>query len=86
MKDQCQSCGMPMKGQAEKHGTKADNSKSELYCVYCYQQGKFTQPNFSVQEMQKFCDEKMKEKGIFRPIRWLFKRSIPKLKRWSSDR
>jgi len=36
----CQSCYMPM-DETEKFGTEADGSKSEDYCVHCYQNGEF---------------------------------------------
>lgn len=38
----CQSCGMLLQQDSDK-GTEADGSKSEEYCTYCYQQGRFTQ-------------------------------------------
>lgn len=37
----CQSCGMPLGRDSDK-GTEKDGSKSEEYCVHCYQQGAFT--------------------------------------------
>ena len=36
----CQSCGMVLT-RDEERGTEADGSRSETYCVYCYQQGQF---------------------------------------------
>jgi hypothetical protein len=38
----CQSCGMPLEKDPNKGGTNADQSKSQKYCSYCYQDGKFT--------------------------------------------
>lgn len=75
---------MPIKGDEDKWGTNADGSKSSDYCLYCFQQGEFTQPNMTAAEMQEFCIGKMKEMGFPRPLGWLFTRNIPKLKRWSS--
>ena len=46
----CQSCGMPI-AQPELQGTEADDTKSEDYCVYCYQNGQFTQPDATLEEM-----------------------------------
>lgn len=83
MKHQCQSCGMPMKGDPELAGTEADGRKSRLYCHYCYQGGAFTQPDFDVEQMQAFCLTKMKEQGLPALLAWLFVRKLPKLKRWS---
>ena len=41
---------MPM-SQPEMFGTGADDSKSEKYCVYCYKDGKFTQPDATLEQM-----------------------------------
>ncbi|HPD44584.1 MAG TPA: zinc ribbon domain-containing protein [Candidatus Woesebacteria bacterium] len=32
----------------ENFGTNADGSKSEEYCQYCFQSGKFTEPNITM--------------------------------------
>lgn len=85
MKNQCQSCGMPMKGDPAKAGTEANGQKSALYCLYCYQGGAFTQPDFTATEMQKFCIEKMKEQGFPALLAWLLARPIPRLKRWKGS-
>lgn len=37
----CQSCRLPLVPQVQ--GTEADGSKSESYCMYCYQNGAFTE-------------------------------------------
>ena len=78
----CQSCGMPMKKDPEGGGTNSDGSKNVTYCSYCYQNGEFTQPDFTAKQMQDFCIVKMKEMGMPKLVGWLFTRSIPKLERW----
>lgn len=83
MSNKCQSCGMPMKRDPALMGTEADGRKSSDFCHYCYQHGAFTQPDFSVEEMQQFCIEKMKEQGFPALMAWLFTRQLPKLRRWS---
>ena len=45
----CQSCGMVLT-RDEERGTEADGSRSETYCVYCYQQGRFLQ-DVTMEEM-----------------------------------
>lgn len=79
----CQSCGMPMKKDPQGGGSNADGSRNAEYCSSCYTGGAFIQPDFTAQEMQQFCVEKMKECGVPRPLGWLFTRGIPRLKRWS---
>lgn len=37
---QCQSCGMILEKDSDR-GTESDGSRSEEYCAFCYQQGKF---------------------------------------------
>lgn len=80
----CQSCGMPISKDPEKGGSNSDGTKSVMYCSYCYQEGAFTQPDFTVSEMKKFCKEKMKEMGFPGFLASLFTMGIPKLERWKS--
>ena len=84
MSNNCQSCGMPLKKDVQHGGSNSDGSKSDKYCSLCYENGQFTQADFNVAEMQKFCMEKMKECGVPRPLGWLFTIGLPKLERWSS--
>lgn len=79
----CQSCGMPLKRSPNGGGTNADNSLSTMYCAYCYEGGKFTQPDWTAQQMQAFSKSKMKEMGFPGFIAGFFTRGIPKLKRWT---
>lgn len=85
MNKNCQSCGMSMKKDPNQGGTNTDGTKSDDYCSYCYKRGTFTQPDFSAEDMQTFCIEKMREKNLPRLLGWLFTRSIPKLDRWSKE-
>jgi hypothetical protein len=82
MNKMCQSCGMPMRRDPGNGGTNNDGSKNAEYCSLCYQSGEFTQANVSASEMQTFCIDKLKEKGVPKPIGWLLTRNIPKLGRW----
>lgn len=85
MKNQCQSCGMPMKNDPNGGGTNQDGSKNSQYCSFCYHNGAFTQPDFTVEQMQQFCIEKMKEKGFPKFVGGLFTRHLPKLERWKNS-
>jgi hypothetical protein len=64
-------------------GTNLDGSKSDDYCSCCFEEGEFTQPDFSAKDMQKFCSEKLNNMGIPSLFSWILTRKIPKLKRWS---
>ena len=78
----CQSCGMPMKRDTRGGGTHADGTKSLMYCSHCYQNGQFTQPNLTVDEMKLLVKAKLKEFGIPGLLTGVFTRNIPKLARW----
>jgi len=47
----CQSCAMPMQ-EPRQFGTEAGGKASKDYCCYCFQGGKFTAPDITMQEMQ----------------------------------
>lgn len=82
MSNFCQSCSMPMGKDPAGGGTNADGTKSEKYCSLCYRDGQFTQPDFSVKDMQDFCVDQLQEQGMPRVMGWLFTRSLPRLERW----
>ena len=82
MKDMCQSCGMPMQGKIELHGTNKNGSKSSEYCVKCFSKGKITDNFKSAKEMQVFVKKILKEQNIGKFRSWLFTLVIPILNRW----
>jgi len=84
MANRCQSCGMPLKQVESINGTNADGTKSTTYCALCFENGEFLQPDFSVEEMQRFCIDQLKLKGMPGFLGWLFTRGLPKLERWKS--
>ena len=81
----CQSCGMPLTDQMR--GTEKDGKQSADYCKLCFQNGNFTEPNLTANEMSertfKYLTTQMhlpeeKAKGIAYGM-------IPQLKRWSKS-
>lgn len=46
----CHSCGMPLISENDA-GTEADGTKSTLYCTYCFQNGRYTDPDLTFEEM-----------------------------------
>ena len=80
MSKSCQSCGMPIKKDPQGGGTNLDGSKNIEYCSLCYQNGEFTQPDFTTEDMQGFCIKKISECGIPKFVAWLYTKGIPKLK------
>lgn len=63
-------------------GTNADGSTSLMYCSHCYQGGKFTNPDMTIDQMKERVKGKLKELGFPGFIAGIFTRNIPKLERW----
>jgi hypothetical protein len=78
----CQSCGMPLSQDINGGGTEADGTLSKDYCSHCYQNGKFTLPDLTVEQMQERVKGKLKEMYIPGFLAGYFTKEIPKLKRW----
>lgn len=78
----CQSCGMPLKRDEKGGGTNSNGSKSIMFCSKCFEQGKFTQPDMTIEQMQTLVKGKLKEFGFPGLVAGLFTRNIPKLERW----
>jgi hypothetical protein len=75
---------MPLKRDSEGGGTNADGTKSVRYCSHCWQEGKFTRPECTVEQMQELVRGKMKEMGFPGFLGGFFTRGIPRLERWRS--
>jgi hypothetical protein len=80
----CQSCGMPMKRDEKGGGKNADGSISVMYCSHCYQLGKFTMPDITLDQMKERVKQKIKEFGFPGFLAGLFTRNIHKLERWKN--
>ena len=78
----CQSCGMPMKRDEKGGGTEADGTKSGKFCSHCYEGGRFTYPDLTMEQMQARVQGKLKEVGMPGFIAKLLSSNIPKLERW----
>lgn len=50
-KTRCQSCGMPIDAGFQNLGTEADGSPASEYCMFCYKDGAFSNPELTVDEM-----------------------------------
>ena len=77
----CQSCGRPLKDEIR--GTESDGSPSAEYCNLCYKDGKFIDPDMTLEQMQEICVKAMKDMhipGFF--AKHLAKKQLPTLKRW----
>lgn len=63
-------------------GTEKDGSSANKYCKYCYQQGKFTNPRMTYDEMKIFLTQKMRELNLPESITKRAVESLPFLTRW----
>ena len=77
----CQSCYMPMDA-ADKFGTEKDGSKSEDYCVHCYQAGGFTTSQTLEQAVETNIPWWKGEGESDDVARARIMEVFPKLKRW----
>jgi hypothetical protein len=81
----CQSCGMPRTDETLV-GTEKDGAKNEEYCIYCYENGEFKQPELDLAGMiETFVPFMMKDLGMSESAaREHLNHYLPKLKRWKT--
>lgn len=77
----CQSCSMPIDDPAMA-GTEKDGSPSQEYCKYCYQNGTFTSPDMTLDDMRVVVKSEMEKRNISQDIITLATNSLPHLRRW----
>ncbi|OAA90234.1 effector binding domain-containing protein [Clostridium ljungdahlii] len=81
----CQSCGMPM--NEELYGTEKNNKKNKEYCIYCYENGDFKQPDLTMEQMIEASVPFMVQKGMKESeARDLMGNCLPNLKRWRKSK
>lgn len=85
-KTRCQSCGMPISAEFQNLGTNADGANVSEYCVFCFENGDFTNPQQTMQEMIDSSIENMTT-DLQMPLDQatnLANSFIPTLKRWQN--
>lgn len=80
----CQSCGMPFSKDEKGGGTEKNGEKSTTYCSHCYENGIFTLPYITVNEMKQLVENKIVSFGFPRFLSKFFTRNIHKLERWKN--
>ena len=82
----CQSCAMPLEN-TEFFGTNVDGTKSTVYCTYCYQNGKFTEPTITMNQIIEKCVTIMTQQKIMPEDQAnpLIRKTIPQLNRWKRN-
>lgn len=84
-KIRCQSCGMPLSEDFGNLGTEQDGSSNSEYCSFCYQNGGFTNPDQTLEEMIQSSIENMTSSDLKMPVEKatdLANSFIPTLGRW----
>ena len=80
----CQSCCMPM-NQSEVCGTEADGTRSKHYCIRCYTNGEFTQPDATLEVLLDISAKIWAEKDpniTVEQAKAQLTKKFPYLKRW----
>jgi hypothetical protein len=79
----CASCGMPLT-RDEEAGTEADGSPSTMYCIHCYKDGKFTDPDLTKAEaVEKYAPMMAAHLGIpVEKAKIMVERYLLTLPRW----
>jgi len=79
----CQSCSMPL-DSPDVWGTEKDGSKTSEYCKYCYQDGQFTHPDITLDEMKTHMMKQMEGEHLPDDIVERAVTRLPYLKRWTA--
>lgn len=78
----CQSCAMPL-AEDKDHGTNADGSKSEDYCVYCFKEGAFLSDDTMEQMIESCVPHMVSDTMTAEQAREQMQQNFPSLKRWA---
>lgn len=82
----CNSCGRPI--VKEDYGTNEDGSLNPEFCKDCFQNGKYTEPDITLNEMIIRKSKEMMEKNPRLPetaATGITTNFIPALKRWNPE-
>jgi hypothetical protein len=77
----CQSCSMPMT-KPEDFGNDADGSQNSDFCHYCFQNGRFTEPDITMERMIEKCAAILEQMQVSDIEIEQTKKFIPMLRRW----
>jgi len=71
--------------QPEDFGTEVNGSNSEKYCVYCYKDGRFTQPEATLEQMIEISVKGWSDQDpniSFEQAKTQMAQVLPTLERW----
>jgi hypothetical protein len=64
------------------YGTEKDGSPNYEYCKYCYREGEFTHPDFSLNDMKEHMNKMLEKEKLPGDILEAAVARLPHLKRW----
>ena len=79
----CQSCLLPI-ASLSMIGTNADGSPNKKFCWNCYQNGSFTAPEITLQEMEQKVKKVLEANQIPAHVIDLSINYLPRLARWKN--
>ena len=77
---------MPSSRDSGGGGTESDGSRSTRYCSHCYQNGAFTQPDMTLDQMHELVLAKLVSLHFPLPLAKLMTRNLAQLERWKLPR
>ena len=82
----CQSCGRRVHKNTD-YGTEADGSLNRNYCIKCYKEGRFTEPNLTrTQMVARIVPIYMEEKKLsYRQALIYANYLVSELRRWQTQ-
>ena len=79
----CQSCGMSIQDPKD-FGTTSSGAKNLSYCRFCFENGEFTEPDLTLEQMIEKCTgiAATKKNMSGEKAKEIVNDYMPKLKRW----
>lgn len=79
----CQSCGTPLQ-DPNIRGSDEGKAKVHSYCIFCFKEGRFTEPRLTMEEMGWRIHRLLVQQASIpaREAATLIDRLLPKLDRW----
>jgi hypothetical protein len=76
---------MPMARDEQGGGSERDGGRSAKYCSHCYQNGEFTLPDASAEEMRSRVIQKLQEFHFPGFVARFLTRNLSQLERWQGN-
>ncbi len=78
----CQSCGMPFDDAHSELIAKEKDGSNSIYCIYCYKNGQFLDPDATVEDMVEMGVPHLARKIGEAAAREQLSHFVPTLARW----